>query len=221
MTLKTESIQSLTSQQQSAFEGRLTAWLQKFQLTLSFAWAKTRAFVTYSALPLVSLIWLLPSSALASSSAEVSKFLQTYLPDSHQKKFVWLTGEKKTVSKEILHHPYYKIRAPYWQAKPNGKSRSAKTLWVLEEIGKEKYITIGIVIENQQIQALRILKFRESRGWEVELPSFTAQFDDIKLIDDLKLSKDIQGISGATLSVRAVKKISRLALYLQSTLPNP
>jgi Na+-translocating ferredoxin:NAD+ oxidoreductase RnfG subunit len=115
---------------------------------------------------------------------------------------------------------------PYWQmaTTPNeslGKTGSSvKTVWVLEEIGKEKPITVGIVITNQQIESLRILKFRESRGWEVELPSFTRQFDGIAFKtpnepNSTNLTRHIDGISGATLSVRAVKKLSKLALLLQ------
>ena len=110
---------------------------------------------------------------------------------------------------------------PYWQAENATRSRTAKTAWVLEEIGKEKLITIGVVIEEQKIQAVRILKFRESRGWEVKLPSFTQQFKGSQLNDKNQLTQTVDGISGATLSVRAVTHIARLALYLQSTLPNP
>lgn len=160
-------------------------------------------------------------SQASSIPEEVSKFVQTNLPDTAQQKFLWLTGDKKQFASEILSHPYYKIRAPYWQAADKIRSRSAKTLWVLEEIGKEKFITIGVVVKNQKIQAVRILKFRESRGWEVELPSFTQQFKGSQLTNSKKLNQSVDGISGATLSVRAVTNIARLALYLQTTLPNP
>lgn len=170
----------------------------------------------------VTTLSLLSVESQASSvSEEVTRFIQNNLADNAKRNFMWLTGDKKQVSSQILHHPYYKIRAPYWQAKNANRSRSAKTLWVMEEIGKEKLITIGVVIEQQKIQAVRILKFRESRGWEVELPSFTKQFEGSQLDDSKQLNQSVDGISGATLSVRAVTNIARLALYLQTTLPNP
>jgi len=170
---------------------------------------------------LTTLSLLSVESQASSASEEVTKFIQTNLSDTAQRKFLWLTGDKKQISSDILSHPYYKIRAPYWQAADKNRSRSAKTLWVLEEIGKEKFITIGVVIEDQKIQSVRILKFRESRGWEVELPSFTEQFEGNQLNDSQQLTQSVDGISGATLSVRAVTNIARLALYLQTTLPNP
>lgn len=152
-----------------------------------------------------------------------TEFIQHYLPQTAQKQHVWLNGAKKQTAIDILGHRYHKARAAYWQPKSAAESKSAKTVWILEEIGKEKYITIGVVIEKQRIQAVRIIEFRESRGWEVKLPSFTAQFDQAELTSEpgTRLNKHINGISGATLSVKAVTKIARLALYLQSTLPNP
>ncbi|NCN44667.1 MAG: FMN-binding domain-containing protein [Piscirickettsiaceae bacterium CG_4_9_14_3_um_filter_43_564] len=171
---------------------------------------------------LASILFLLPVKSIPSTdSGEVREFIQTYLAETAQRKFMWLTGDKKQVSSQILSHSYYKIRVPYWQAENANRSRTAKTAWVLEEIGKEKLITIGVVIEEQKIQAVRILKFRESRGWEVKLPSFTQQFKGSQLNDKNQLTQTVDGISGATLSVRAVTHIARLALYLQSTLPNP
>lgn len=177
---------------------------------------KLSVYLLFTTLSLLSV-----ESQASSASEEVTKFIQTYLPDTAQRKFLWLTGDKKHVSSEILSHPYYKIRAPYWQAANADRSRSAKTLWVLEETGKEKLITIGVVIEQQKIQAVRILKFRESRGWEVELPSFTKQFEGSQLDNAKQLNQPVDGISGATLSVRAVTNIARMALYLQTTLSNP
>jgi hypothetical protein len=64
------------------------------------------------------------------------------------------------------------------------------------------------------MELLRVLEFRESRGWEVRYPFFTDQFGGIGLRPDLQLDRPIDGISGATLSVRALKKLARLALYL-------
>lgn len=125
---------------------------------------------------------------------------------------LWLTPDNLKQLTQILEHPSQQLRIRYWQ-------KDNKTVWILNEIGKEKPITAGIVIENNRIQQLKILIFRESRGWEIKNTFFTDQFNDITLDTSQQLTKTIDGITGATLSVNAVKKMSRVALYLQQQLP--
>jgi len=91
-------------------------------------------------------------------------------------------------------------------------------VWVMEEIGKELPITIGVVVnqdstKQSSIEQVKILAFRESRGWEVRYPAFTAQYLDVKMTPEKKLDTHIDGITGATLSVRAVTKVATLALF--------
>lgn len=125
-----------------------------------------------------------------------------------QSSVIWLDQEKKRVIEDILQHRASYIRARYWQ-------QGSRTVWVLNEIGKEKPITVGLIIEQSKIQRLKVLAFRESRGWEVKHNFFTRQFTDAEITDELQLNQTINGISGATLSVRALKKIARIALYLE------
>jgi len=120
---------------------------------------------------------------------------------------VWLRGEVKETTKEILGHTYPGIRIRYW-------GEGSRTAWVLEEVGKTQPITVGLVVNKDDLESLRVLAFRESRGWEVRYPFFTDQFPGTRLTTGYKLDRDIDGISGATLSVRALKKLTRLALYL-------
>lgn len=128
---------------------------------------------------------------------------------------IWLKGDVKDTSSEILGHPYPGLRIRYW-------GDGDRTAWILEEVGKVKPITVGLVVNDKGLEKIRILAFRESRGWEVRYPFFTDQFTGIGLTDNHELDQAIDGISGATLSVRALKKLSRLALYLhsQTRLPN-
>ncbi|MBQ0724809.1 MAG: FMN-binding protein [Cycloclasticus sp.] len=123
-------------------------------------------------------------------------------------KVIWLDQEKKHVIESILQHRAPYIRVKYWQ-------KGTKTAWILNEIGKEKPITVGVVIEQSKIKQLSVLAFRESRGWEVKHDFFTRQFNDVTISDELQLNQTIDGISGATLSVRALTKIARIALYLE------
>jgi hypothetical protein len=120
---------------------------------------------------------------------------------------VWLKAGVKETAGEILGHSYPGIRIRYW-----GEDR--RTVWILEEIGKTQPITVGLVVNENALESIRVLAFRESRGWEVRYPFFTDQFSGIRLTTDRELDRQIDGISGATLSVRALKKLARLALYL-------
>ena len=61
---------------------------------------------------------------------------------------------------------------------------------------------------------MSVLQFRESRGWEIRYPFFTQQFDGVRLDKNDKLNERIDGITGATLSVRAATRSANLALVL-------
>ena len=118
-----------------------------------------------------------------------------------------MSGDIGKEVKKILGHRYKKIRVPYWQ-------NDCRSAWILEEIGKERYITTGFVVNSQGLEKAKVLIFRESRGWEVKHDFFVQQFIGAKLTDKNKLDKNIDNISGATMSVDAVTNISRMALLL-------
>ena len=120
---------------------------------------------------------------------------------------VWISGETREQIQTILQHRPATLRIRYWQ-------QGLRSAWVMEEIGKEKPITVGIVINQSRVEQIRVLVFRESRGWEVRYPFFTDQFKQARLNEDLQLDRPIDGITGATLSVRALTRLARVALYL-------
>ncbi len=125
-------------------------------------------------------------------------------------KTLWLTGAVRSRAEAILGHRPRGLRVRYWQ----DAGAPERTAWILEEIGKEQPITVGLVVRDGRIEQVKVLVFRESRGWEVQRPAFTAQFRDAQLDDENRLDRNIDGITGATLSVRALKKLARLALFL-------
>jgi hypothetical protein len=129
-------------------------------------------------------------------------------------KTLWLDTAMQAEIVKILGHRYSAMRVRYW-----GEAR--RSAWILEEIGKEEPITVGIVINQNRIELVKVLAFRESRGGEVRHPFFTDQFKGAGLQDDRQLDRSVDGISGATLSVRALTKLSRLALYLDGKVRVP
>jgi len=124
---------------------------------------------------------------------------------------LWLKKDLKKQITDILDHKYNGLRVRYWQ---QNQDLNKKSVWILDEVGKEKPITTGIVINNGQIELVKVLVFRESRGWEVRHDFFTDQFKQATLKSNHRLSQNIDNISGATLSVRAVRKLARIALLL-------
>jgi len=124
---------------------------------------------------------------------------------------LWLKKDLKKQITDILDHKYNGLRVRYWQ---QNKDSNQKSVWVLDEIGKDKPITTGFVINNGQIDLVKVLVFRESRGWEVRHDFFTDQFKQATLKSDYNLSQPIDNISGATLSVRAIRKLAKIALLL-------
>ncbi len=150
-------------------------------------------------------IFLAPEKFSAQVFEEPGKVLQT----------LWLNRAMRDQAESILGHSFRGMRQRYW-------GQGAKTAWIFEEIGKELPITIGVVIENNRIVKVSILEYRESRGGEVRYPFFTRQFENIGLIKTpgkYSLDGTIDGVTGATLSVRAVKNVATLALLFHHNTP--
>lgn len=122
-------------------------------------------------------------------------------------KLLWITDSMQPEITRILGHPSAQRRVRYWRS-------GARSAWILDEIGKEEPITIGYVVHQDRIERARVLVYRESRGDEVRYPRFTEQFTGATLKDTNDLDRGIDNISGATLSVDAMTRTARLALYL-------
>jgi len=129
--------------------------------------------------------------------------------DSSEWQTLWVSPEQRRDIEKILGHSFPALRIRYW-------GEGSKTVWIFEEIGKELPIQVGIIIDSRQIQSLHVMTFRESRGGEVRYPFFTSQFQGAQLLNEssnLELDRDIDGLTGATLSVNALTRLARLALY--------
>ena len=131
-----------------------------------------------------------------------------------QWKMLHLNAALKKQVAEILGHPYPGMRIRYWYQ----QERSA---WIIDEVGKDLPITIGVVVDAAGIRQLSILVYREERGGVVHEDFFTRQFHRLQLTADDRLSRKIDGVTGATLSVHAVERTARLALVLHRLVMAP
>ena len=167
-----------------------------------------RKFIT------ISCISALLISLTAFAAGEVGRYqtraeflLESFGTDTPASSVVWIDDALRQTAIDVLGHPPAMLRMRYWH---DGE----RTAWIIDEIGKEQAITFGVVIENAEIHTLRVMQFRESRGWEIRYPFFTEQFSSLRLNDAGELSHRIDAISGATLSVKAATRSANLALVL-------
>jgi len=73
------------------------------------------------------------------------------------------------------------------------------------EIGLYKPITFMVHLDiEQKVSAVHVMVYRESRGGEVRRRRFLSQYDGKRVSSPVRINRDIIGISGATLSVRAL-----------------
>lgn len=160
-------------------------------------------------LAFILLLPLFAANALAGGVyQEPDAFIAEVFADNPpQTEVIWPNKELKAQIKGVLGHDYKSLRIRYWK-------QNKRTAWILDEIGKDKPITTGFVINQGRIERVRVLVFRESRGWEVRHAFFTDQFENAALKKGTELDRNIDNISGATLSVRAMTKLARVALLL-------
>lgn len=109
---------------------------------------------------------------------------------------------------DMMDRRYHLPQVDYWE-------KDGRTVWILEEIGKVKPITAAYVIAaDNTIERMKVLIYRESHGWEVKHGFFTDQFDGLALKKNNKLDGYVDNISGATMSVDALRNLGKLALFL-------
>lgn len=168
------------------------------------------------------MFWLLPGLGLtlhpihSSVASDVSHTLyysqpeflrQVFNTEVPARKLLILDQALNIKASGILGHHYPSKRIRYWK-------HQTTTAWIFDEVGKDMPITLGIVIDQNKIQRVEILVYREERGGEVHHAFFKNQFEGLTLTQDDTLSNTIDGITGATLSVNAVTRVATLALAL-------
>lgn len=157
---------------------------------------------------LAAILWMAAFFAYGEEYLSRDAFLQiAFDGQPAELQTVWLTQPTREAAKASIRWLPPGLRLRYWTS-------GDKSAWIMEEIGKVKPITLGVVVANGAVERVDVLAFRESRGWEIRYPFFTRQFTGLTLRDDGYLSDTIDGITGATLSVRAVEKVTRAALWL-------
>lgn len=161
----------------------------------------------------VTVVLLLLATMLATSAQAIEQYLkpeqflaEVFADNAPKPEVLWVTKDIAKQAEKILGHAPNQLRQRYWR-------NNGKTAWIFDEVGKEELITAGFVVLDGKIVQVRVLTYRESRGGEVRYPAFLKQYQGVELQIDQHLNRNIDGISGATLSVNAMNRMARLALY--------
>lgn len=91
---------------------------------------------------------------------------------------------------------------------------SFATLYRAQELGKVQLMDFVVALDGEgKVMRVMLTAYRESVGGEVQSKRFLGQFTGKKSGNGLQLNRDIDGISGATLSSRAITLGVRKAIY--------
>jgi len=175
-----------------------------------FAFFWSRIFYLTFFFSLISFVFL----SNFSFAEEEKKFqLQVYLTkkqafeiafpgaDNIKKERLWLTKEEISAIEEIYMYKIYETRFTFYTGIKNGKSMGS--MLIDNIIGKSFPITFMTVLNTDgTVRDVEIMVYREPQGWEVRYKSFRSQFYGK---DASSSQNEILSISGATLSVRAIK----------------
>jgi Na+-translocating ferredoxin:NAD+ oxidoreductase RnfG subunit len=114
----------------------------------------------------------------------------------------WLTKEQGEKITELSLQKFDEKRLTWYVGMKAGKPMGY--MWVGNEIGKSYPITFMVVLNvDGTVRDVEVMVYREPRGWEVRYPSFLDQFLGRDSDSDFR---EINSITGATLSVRGITK---------------
>jgi Na+-translocating ferredoxin:NAD+ oxidoreductase RnfG subunit len=149
-------------------------------------------------LPVAALSVALPARATVYLSVEQAQALMfpgaSFTPD-----FRTLTSEQVSAIEKSSDTNVLNKQLKVWKVSTGG--------WFIadEVVGKHEFIPFAVAIDaSGAVQDVEILEYKESYGGEVMNPKWRAQFTGKNKASPVKLTKDIQNISGATLSSKHI-----------------
>ena len=123
-----------------------------------------------------------------------------------------LDAKLKALVQNKVKQRFYRDELYYWNIS-NNDTTIAYAL-IDNVLGKSMPITFLVILNNEgNILASEVIKYREAYGSEVGNKNWLAQFTHFSDTTDFKVGKNIDGISGATISVNSLSKgIQKMAV---------
>lgn len=157
----------------------------------------------------VLLAAMLGLAGLSSAAESPEQFVETVFGTLPATQKIRLSGEVQEGLREAYGGRYPGFSVSFWQ-------QGGQRVWALRARGKHGFVHAGVATLEGRIVRIQVLSSKEKRGRMIETPRFLDQFAGTGLSEGVKLDRQVDGISGATYSVNAVKKMARVALYLDS-----
>jgi len=115
-------------------------------------------------------------------------------------------GQKLDRKIEVRRYPYLEI---------HNAQGIVGLLFMFDVIGQSQPITFAVgVTPDGVLKDVQVMVYREPQGGEIQEKRFRNQFAGKRLSDPIALGKDIDAISGATISSRSASYAARKALAL-------
>ena len=116
-----------------------------------------------------------------------------------------LDTELKVLVQNKVKQRFYRDELYYWNISNNDTTIAYALMDNV--LGKSMPITFLVILNNEgNILASDVIKYREAYGSEVGNKNWLAQFTHFSDTTDFKVGKNIDGISGATISVNSLLK---------------
>ena len=123
-----------------------------------------------------------------------------------------LDTELKVLVQNKVKQRFYRDELYYWNISNNDTTIAYALMDNV--LGKSMPITFLVILNNEgNILASEVIKYREAYGSEVGNKNWLAQFTYFNDTTDFKVGGNIDGISGATISVNSLSKgIQKIAI---------
>ena len=123
-----------------------------------------------------------------------------------------LDTKLKVLVQNKVKQRFYRDELYYWNISNNDTTIAYALMDNV--LGKSMPITFLVILNNEgNILASEVIKYREAYGSEVGNKNWLAQFTHFSDTTDFKVGKNIDGISGATISVNSLSKgIQKMAV---------
>ncbi len=132
-------------------------------------------------------------------------------------KEISIPGQLKGSIEEQVQQEFYRESVALWQVVKDGRVTAYA---IMDDVlGKQMPITFFVLFDKTgNITACRVLKYRERYGSGVRSKRWLRQFNSKNTSSGFTLGKDIDGISGATISSlsmsKGIEKLTRLIKHL-------
>jgi Na+-translocating ferredoxin:NAD+ oxidoreductase RnfG subunit len=123
---------------------------------------------------------------------------------------------RKTIEKKVK-QLFLRESVGVWRLEKNGESRGIAILD--HAMGKTQPFSFIVIFDpSGSVRSVRVVKYREQYGGGIQGKGFLRQFEDKNRDSTFVLGKDIDGVSGSTISshsiTRGVEKLAHLALSI-------